>query len=110
MSLSHLRTQMRWAASDNRINFKIRESISFQPVLKRQWWRRMVTRIWKSGWAAFEDRSWSMIERRTTKSGRQRRGTGILSQAGFGIREERRGFVIHISLGRTKHFLVSIVE
>jgi hypothetical protein len=51
-----------------------------------------------------------MIERRTTKSGRQRRGTGILSQAGIGIREERRGFVIHISLGRTKHFLVSIVE
>ena len=47
--------------------------------------------IWKRGWAALEeDRSPRMVDGRKTydKSGRQRRGTGILT--GIGIREDRR--------------------
>jgi hypothetical protein len=49
--------------------------------------------IWNRGWAAFEeDRSPRMVDGRKTydKSGRKRRGTGILSQTGIGIREERK--------------------
>lgn len=52
----------------------------------------MVTRIWKSEWTAFEeDRSWSMIERRTTKAGGSEEGLAYFLRLESEFEEKEEG-------------------
>lgn len=63
--------------------------------------------IWKRGWAAFEENgSPRVVDGRKTydKSGRERRGTGILPQTGIGIREERKR--VHAYVHASKRLLI----